>query len=130
MSTNSLDPVSRQRMSALRGATTVEVDDAAAIIEAASELLRAMLERNEVDDVDVVSLIFTATPDLIAEFPAAAARVVGIPHVPRLCASEIPVPGALARCVRVLMHVYTARAASSLRHVYLRGAQSLQDDRP
>ena len=106
----------------------MDVDDAAAIVEATVELLRAMLERNEVANADVVSLIFTATPDLVAEFPAAAARAVGIPQVPRLCASEIPVRGALQRCVRVLMHLYTARDAGSLTHVYLRGAQSLQDD--
>ena len=113
---------------ALRGAITVESDDAAAITEATSELLREMLERNSVTAEDLISVVFTATPDLTAGFPAAAARALGIADVPLLCAAEIAVPGALPRCVRVLMHVHTEAERAALRHVYLRGAEALRTD--
>lgn len=116
------------RVRGLRGAITVEADDAEAISAATAELLREMLERNEVAPEDLISVVFTATPDLTAGFPAAAARSLGISDVPLLCAAEIAVPGALPRCVRVLMHVYTDAERGSLRHVYLRGAEALRTD--
>lgn len=115
---------------ALRGATTVEANSPAAIVEGTAELLQAMLERNEVDPDDLVSLIFTTTPDLNAEFPAAAARQIGIAHVPLLCAQEIEVPGDVTRCIRVLVHLYTDRDYASLRHVYLGEAKRLRTDLP
>jgi chorismate mutase len=118
------------RLRALRGATTSEANDAAAIIEATAELLREMLRRNDVDPDDVVSMIFTATPDLDAEFPATAARKIGMSHVPLLCAREIEVPDAVTRCVRVLMHLYTSRAPAALKHVYLGDARQLRTDLP
>ncbi|MFN2525981.1 MAG: chorismate mutase, partial [Actinomycetota bacterium] len=77
---------------------------------------------------DVVSLLFTATPDLRAEFPAVAARRLGIAHVPLLCAREIDVPGAVPRCVRVLMHLYTSLGAAELRHIYRGEARGLRSD--
>jgi chorismate mutase len=89
-----------------------------------------MMERNGLDHDDVVSVLFTTSPDLASAFPATGARGIGFGDVPLLCASEINVPGAMPRCVRVLMHVYTSRAREDLRHVYLRGAQTLRDDLP
>lgn len=118
------------RVRALRGATTSDVNEPDAIVAATAELLAALMERNEVAHDDVVSMIFTVTGDLDAEFPAAAARKIGISDVPLLCAREIDVPGAVPRCIRVLMHLYTARDYSSLRHVYLGEARQLRTDLP
>ena len=116
------------RLRALRGATTVERNDAASIVAATAELLSEMLERNGVAPADLVSIVFTSTPDLDAEFPAAAARRLGLADVALLGASEVDVPGALPRCVRVLMHLYTERDYASLRHVYLGDARRLRTD--
>ena len=118
------------RLRALRGATTADANDPGAIIEATAELLREMIRRNDVDPDDVVSMIFTATPDLDAEFPATAARKIGISHVPLLCAREIDVPDAVGRCVRVLMHLHTDRDPAALKHVYLGDAKQLRTDLP
>lgn len=115
---------------ALRGATGVDDDSAAAIESATRALLSAMMERNEVEPEDIVSLIFTSTPDLTAAFPAAAARSLGLSEVPLLGAQEIPVPGAVPRIVRILMHLYTSRSYASLRHVYLGEARALRTDLP
>ncbi len=115
---------------ALRGATVVAEDTKAQITERVQELLSEMLARNRRTFEDVISVIFTATPDLVSMFPAAAARGIGFGTVPLLCASEIPVPGAMPRVVRVLVHVTTERPAADLRHVYLHGAQVLRDDLP
>lgn len=113
---------------ALRGATTTDDDAGPAIVDATVELLREMLARNDVEHDDIVSVVFTATPDLTAEFPAAAARHVGISDVPLLCATEIAVAGAVGRCIRVLMHVYTSLEPAALRHVYLHAARQLRTD--
>lgn len=115
---------------ALRGAITVEEDTVDEIISATAELVEEMMNRNSVTKQDLVSLIFTATPDLSSEFPAAAARKIGISDVPLLCATEIDVRGAIPRCVRVLMHLYSDKDHASLRHVYLRGARQLRTDLP
>ena len=119
-----------RRLVGLRGATTVDADDHEAIVAATAELLSLMLERNTVEHDDLVSLVFTATPDLTSEFPAAAARRIGISDVPLLCASEIDVRGAIGGCVRVLIHLYTERDRSALRHVYLGRARQLRTDLP
>ena len=119
-----------QRVRALRGAITVDADEPAQVVAATVELLTAMLERNDAAADDLISVVFTTTPDLVSEFPAAAARTIGISEVPLLCAQEIPVPGAVRRCIRVLMHLYTERDYASLRHVYLRGARGLRTDLP
>jgi chorismate mutase len=100
------------------------------ITEVTQELLLAMLNENGVGHDDVVSVLFTTTPDLNASFPATAARGIGFGDVPLLCASEIDVPGAMPLTVRVLMHAYTTRARDELLHVYLRNAPSLRDDLP
>ena len=120
--------MSTKNVWAVRGAITVERDDAQQIVSATEELIAAILERNDVTAADVVSVVFTSTPDLTSEFPAAAARRIGFDDVPLLCATEIAVPGSMERCVRVLMHVYTERSRAELRHVYLGGARSLRSD--
>ncbi len=113
---------------ALRGATTVEHNDAEEIAEATRELLTAMIASNELDVDDVISVLFTTSPDLTAAFPAAAARGLGFQTVPLICASEIDVPGAKPRCIRIMMHTYSTRTRAEMRHVYLRDAQNLRDD--
>lgn len=120
----------RQRVRALRGAITVDADERGLIFDATVELLREMLSRNDVVIEDLISIVFTSTSDLVSEFPAAAARTIGVSHVPLLCAQEIPVPDAVPRCIRVLMHLYTERDYASLRHVYLRDARGLRTDLP
>jgi chorismate mutase len=114
------------RVRALRGATTATANSAEAIATATGELLEAMLRRNDVGGDDLISIIFTTTPDLNAGFPAAAARSLGLSDVPLLCAQEIDVPGAPARCIRVLMHLDTAR--DPLESVYLGEARALRTD--
>jgi chorismate mutase len=113
---------------ALRGATTVERDEPQEVTQATRELLEEMLSRNSVRAEDLISVVFTATPDLVSEFPAAAARALGIADVPLLCATEIAVPGAVERCVRVLIHLNTERSRAELHHVYLHGASHLRED--
>jgi chorismate mutase len=115
---------------ALRGAIQVDADTREAILEATTELLLAVLDRNAVTSEDLISVVFTATPDLRSEFPAYAARQLGMTDVPLLCASEIDVPGAMPRVLRLLAHVETARQRAELRHVYLRGAAQLRTDLP
>ena len=113
---------------ALRGATTVEHNDAEDIAVATRELLVSMLTSNELDVEDVISVLFTTSPDLNAAFPAAAARGIGFETVPLMCASEIDVPGAKRLCIRVMMHAYSARTRAEVRRVYLRDAKNLRDD--
>jgi chorismate mutase len=115
-------------MRAIRGATQVDGDERELILEATSELMTELMTRNELMMDDVISVLFTATPDLTAEFPAVAARKVGFGEVPLLCASEIAVPGALPRIVRLMAHIDTDRTRADIRHVYLRGAAALRRD--
>ncbi|HZJ10663.1 MAG TPA: chorismate mutase [Trueperaceae bacterium] len=113
----------------VRGATTVVADEPGLILEATRELLGEMLRANQVDDFEVIaSIFFTTTPDLYSTFPAEAARELGMTMVPLLCNQEIPVPGRLPRCVRVMMQVNTARRQAEMVHVYLREARSLRPD--
>ena len=118
------------RLLAIRGATTVDANTEEAMSPRVQEMLLAMLERNGVTHDDVVSALFTATPDLTAAFPATAARGVGFGDIPLICASEIAVPNATPLCVRVMLHVYSERPRADIRHVYLHGAQGLHDDLP
>lgn len=115
---------------AVRGATQVDADVREQVLDATTELLSAVLERNGLTAEDLISVVFTATPDLHAEFPAYAARQMGITDVPLLCACEIDVSGALPRVLRLLAHVETARPRADIRHVYLRGAAALRTDLP
>jgi chorismate mutase len=112
----------------IRGAITVDSNTPQAILDATAELLRAMIEANSIRREDVASVIFTTTPDLNAEFPALAARCLGWDDVALLCGQEMGVPGSLAMCVRILLHVNTDRRADQMVHVYLRGAQALRPD--
>lgn len=118
----------RWRMRGIRGAITVETNDPQAIGEASTELVQELIKRNAVDLDDIASIIFTLTPDLDAAFPALGARQAGLGQVPLMCATEIPVPGAQPRCLRVLMHVNTVKAQSEIHHVYLREAVALRPD--
>lgn len=115
---------------ALRGATTVEHDDPAEITERVQELIGTLMERNGLEEDDIVSILFTATGDVVSMFPATALRAMGFGAVPLLCAAEINVPGAMARCIRALLHVHTGRERADLHHVYLHRAQGLRDDLP
>lgn len=115
------------RLYALRGAITVDRNDAEEILAATEELMRELMARNQLDAGDLVSCIFTLTEDLDAEFPALAARRMGLNAVPLMCAREVPVPGSLPRVIRVLVHCYGDEGHEA-RHVYLRDARSLRAD--
>jgi len=112
----------------IRGATTVSADTAAAILQATEELVREIVTANDLQAEDVASALFTVTPDLHAEFPAAAARRMGWTMVPLLNFTEIGVPGRLEKCIRVLVHVNTERTQNEMVHVYLREAVALRPD--
>ena len=113
---------------AVRGAVQIDADERDAILEGTAELVTEVMTRNELTADDVISVLFTVTPDLTAEFPALAARKIGFHAVPLMCATEIPVPGAMPRVVRLMAHVETARPRSEIQHVYLRGAAALRLD--
>jgi chorismate mutase len=106
----------------------VDEDDRDAILEATAELVSAVITRNDLTTDDVISVLFTVTPDLTAEFPALAARKLGFHAVPLMCATEIPVKGAMPRVVRLMAHIETDRPRSEIQHVYLRGAAALRMD--
>ena len=112
----------------IRGAITASANEAEAIVGATSRLLREIVERNALRVEDIGAIFFTTTPDLTAEFPAAAARELGWHDVPLLCGHEMSVPGRLDKCVRVMMLVNVDVAQSAIRHVYLDGARSLRPD--
>ena len=116
------------RCRGIRGATTVEADSREAIIAATIEMLNAIVEANDVEAEEIASAFFTTTPDLTAEFPALAARQIGWTSVALMGAQEMEVPGSLQRCLRVLVHVNTAKRADEIRHIYLRGAKALRPD--
>jgi chorismate mutase len=113
----------------IRGATSARSDTRDDILQATRELLAEILRVNSIDGFEeIVSILFTTTPDLTSVFPAEAAREMGMHAVPLLCASEIAVPGRLPRCVRLLMHLNTDKPATAMVHVYLREAKSLRPD--
>jgi chorismate mutase len=116
------------KVRAIRGAVQVDADDRQAILEGTTELVTAVMGRNGLTTDDVISVIFSATPDLSAEFPALAARKLGFGEVPLLCCSEIAVPSAMPRVVRLMMHVETDLSRADIQHVYLRGAAALRLD--
>ncbi|GAA0966766.1 chorismate mutase [Actinocorallia libanotica] len=113
---------------ALRGAIQVDADDRDQILEATAELVAEVMSRNGLSTDDVISVLFTATPDITAEFPALAARKLGFTDVPLMCASELDVPHALPRVIRLMAHIETDKPRSQMQHVYLRGATVLRLD--
>jgi chorismate mutase len=115
-------------MRAIRGAIQVDANERELILAATAELVDAVLSRNDLLVDDVISVLFTTTPDLTAEFPAVAARKIGFEDVPLLCASEIAVPGALPRVIRLMAYADIDRPRHLIRHVYLRGAARLRQD--
>jgi chorismate mutase len=115
---------------AVRGATTVDDDNPQAITERVVALLRQILDRNELVEEDLISILFTATEDIVSTFPATAARSMGLGAVPLICARELSIVGSVPRCIRVMLHVSTERRRDEIHHVYLEGAQGLRDDLP
>ena len=113
---------------AIRGAIQIDVDDRDAILEGTAELVTEVMTRNDLTPDDVISVLFTVTPDLTSEFPALAARKLGFHAVPLMCATEIPVRRAMPRVVRLMAHVETDRTRAQIQHVYLRGAAALRLD--
>ena len=118
------------RLLALRGAITCDEDTKTEVETKTQRLVREMLERNSISHDDIVSIIFTATDDLHAEFPATAARALGLGDVPLLCARELDITHGMPRAIRVLMHFYGEQERTTLHHVYLDGARALRDDLP
>ncbi len=115
---------------AVRGATTVDHDTPEAITERVVTLLRQILDRNGLEEDDIISILFTATEDIVSTFPATAARSMGLGAVPLICARELSIAGSVPRCIRVMLHVTTDRTRDQIHHVYLEGAQGLRDDLP
>lgn len=113
---------------AIRGAIQVPSDTFEALSAAVPRLLEKIFEANQVDYQDLISILFTATPDLVSDFPAAAARNLPLGDVPLICASEIAVPGALPRVIRVLVHAESGLSRAEIKHVYLDGAEALRRD--
>lgn len=114
----------------LRGAITLDANTKAEVDDQTQRLVKEMLDRNNLGHDDIVSIIFTATDDITAEFPATAARALGLGDVPLLCARELTIEHGMPLCVRVLMHVWSPRSREDLHHVYLGRARSLRDDLP
>ena len=115
---------------ALRGATTLDIDDAGHLEQRVQHLVAEMLHRNGVGKDDLISILFTATDDIHSMFPATAARGIGLGDVPLICARELDILGSTPRCIRVMMHLVTERSRAELHHVYLEGARHLRDDLP
>ncbi len=115
---------------AIRGATTVDGDVPEQITSRVVTMLEQIMERNGVHEEEIISILFTATEDLVSIFPATAARTMGLGSVPLICARELAIEGSTPRCLRVMLHVQTERARDEIHHVYLEGAQGLRDDLP
>lgn len=113
---------------AIRGAIRLDRDERGELLSAVAELLTEIIGRNQLTTDDLISVIFTVTPDVRSEFPALGARLLGMKDVPLLCAQEIDVPGAMARVIRVMVHVDTDLARAEVQHIYLRGAEALRMD--
>jgi len=119
---------SEKQVRAFRGATQLAEDTATQMASAVTELLREIMNQNGLEDGDLISVLFTATQDLVSDFPATGARSMGFGDVPLMCAAEIAVVGSLPRCVRVMLHARTTRERGDIKHIYLRGASVLRKD--
>src|ERR1700722_4219968 len=115
---------------AVRGATTVDADTPEVIKERVVALLGQVLEQNGLTEDDIISILFTATEDIVSTFPATAARSMGLGAVPLICARELSITGSVNHCIRVMLHVNTERSRDDTPHVYLEGAQGLRYDLP
>jgi chorismate mutase len=115
---------------AVRGATTVDADTPDSIRERVVALLEQVLKQNGLSEDDIISILFTATEDIVSTFPATAARSMGLGAVPLICARELAITGSVPRCIRVMLHVNTERSRNDIHHVYLEGAKGLRDDLP
>lgn len=113
---------------AVRGATTVDLNDEQEILNATDELLRALIKENRIDKEDIISIMFSATSDLNAAFPAVAARKMGLTDIAMMCTHEMDVPGSLKKCIRVMMHFNTEKANADLKYIYLKDARKLRPD--
>ena len=113
---------------AIRGAIQIDADDRRNVLQATAELVTKVMHANSLESADLISVWFTATPDVTSEFPAVAARELGLGDVPLMCSVEMDVAGAMPRIIRLMMHVETKTARSQIQHVYLRGAQALRKD--
>jgi chorismate mutase len=118
----------REKLWAVRGAITIPEDTPGEITAATKQLLTEIILRNQIDSEQIVSIIFTVTNDIASEFPAVAARQLGLDSTPLMCSREIPKPGSLPLCIRVLMHFHTKLSKSEIKHVYLRDAVKLRPD--
>jgi len=116
------------KVRAIRGATQLSVDSVEEMREAVVDLLTSLFSENEISTEDLVSILFTATPDIHSDFPAAAARTLDLGAIPLMCAQEIDVVGALPLVVRVMVHAYSHKNHSEIRHIYRRGATALRKD--
>ncbi|WP_108665790.1 chorismate mutase [Euzebya rosea] len=125
-------PPSGLRVEALRGAITLDTDSREEVLVRTAQMLGELLQRNDLQPDDIISMLFTATADITSEFPAAAVRKAGISDVPMVCARELGIDGEsnIPLCIRVMAHVYTERPRAALRHAYLRGARQLRSDLP
>lgn len=112
----------------LRGAITVAENTRAEILKATAELLERLIAQNQISIPEIASILFSTTADLNAEFPAAAARELGLEDTPLLCMTEIPVPGSLPLCIRILVHVNTEKSQKEMKPVYLKDAIKLRPD--
>ena len=115
---------------AIRGATTIDDDTPESITERVVALLSRIMERNGLVEEDIISILFTATEDIVSAFPATAARSMGLGAVPLICARELSIVGSVPRCIRLMMHASTEHSREDIHHVYLEGAQGLRDDLP
>ena len=116
------------KVRAIRGATQLRFDDPQEMAVAVTELLAELFEKNGIVKADLISILFTSTPDLVCDFPAAAARKLDLGDIPLMCAQEIPVAGALPRVVRVMIHTYSQLSHGEMKHIYKRGAEVLRRD--
>lgn len=113
---------------AIRGAIQLDSDERSHLLKSTAELVTKVLHENELETADLISIWFSATPDITSEFPALAARELGLGDVPLMCAVEMDVAGAMPRVIRLMMHAETSKPRADIKHVYLRGAQALRAD--
>lgn len=113
---------------AIRGAVQLDSDERSHLLKSTAELVTKVLHENNLSQADLISILFTATPDVVSEFPALAARELGLGDVPLMCSVEMDVKGAMPRVIRLMMLAETSLSRSEIQHVYLRGAQKLRTD--